>query len=50
MEARATLVAERRWSKVRIARVDRRATGQRHVCQRWTAITQRRTKQRIVLI
>ena len=30
MEAKATLVAERRWSKVRIARVDRRATGQRH--------------------
>jgi len=47
MEASAALVTEWRRSKVRIARVDRRATGQRHVCQRWAAIILQRTEQRI---
>ena len=45
MKARPALIAERRRSKVRIARIDRRATRQRHVCESWAAVILQRTKQ-----
>ena len=47
MEAKTALITKRRRSKIRIARVDRRAAGQRHMGERWTTVILQSTKQRI---
>jgi hypothetical protein len=47
MEARAALAAEWRRSKIWIARVNRRATWQRHIRERRTTVIQQWTEQGI---
>src|SRR6476660_10021572 len=47
MEATAALVAEWRRSKIRIACVNRRATGKGRMREGWAAVILQRTKQRI---
>src|ERR1041385_4069434 len=49
IEARAPLVVKWRWSKTRIAGVDRRAARQRHVRERRAAVILQRYKPRICI-